>query len=100
MATIEIASTNINMTAIPIKILEAAACRRPVVTTTIGAEGLSLINGRHCVIEDDPLKMAQACFRLLNDEKIAKNLVEESFQFIKTNYDVSTVSEKIRDMFR
>jgi hypothetical protein len=48
-----------------LKILEAFAHRIPVVSTTIGAEGLGLEPGRQLLIGDDPESFAAACVELL-----------------------------------
>lgn len=50
-----------------LKILEALAAGRPVVATTIGAEGLEDLVGRGVVVEDDPDRMAAALHALLVD---------------------------------
>ena len=48
------------------KILEAWAAGVPVVSTTLGAEGLPAENGRHLLVADTPADFAQAVTRLLN----------------------------------
>lgn len=50
-----------------IKILEAFSYRLPVVSTTIGAEGLDLTQGYHAEIADGPDQFAEACQRLFHD---------------------------------
>jgi glycosyltransferase involved in cell wall biosynthesis len=50
-----------------LKILEALAAARPVVSTTIGVEGLEDLVGRGVVVADDPAAMADAVVRLLTD---------------------------------
>jgi glycosyltransferase involved in cell wall biosynthesis len=50
-----------------LKILEGLAAGRPVVATTIGAEGLEDLVGRGVVVEDEPARMAQALAALLAD---------------------------------
>lgn len=50
-----------------LKILEALAAARPVVATTIGAEGLEDLVGRGVVVADDPAAMATALVELLAD---------------------------------
>ncbi|SEP21326.1 glycosyltransferase [Trujillonella endophytica] len=50
-----------------LKILEALAAARPVVATTIGAEGLEDLIGRGVVVADDPAEMASALVGLLVD---------------------------------
>lgn len=60
------------------KILEAWAIGRPVVSTTIGAEGLGCIDGREILIADTPEKFAEATLRLLADSAIAEGLVRNA----------------------
>src|SRR2546422_2765560 len=48
-----------------IKIIEAAAYGKPIVTTSLGVEGLSFRNGSELVIRDDPASFAEACVQLL-----------------------------------
>jgi glycosyltransferase involved in cell wall biosynthesis len=69
-----------------LKILEALALGRPVVTTSIGAEGLNLVHGEHALIADDPPAFAAAISRIFDDaglaEVLGRNgrvLVEQSF---------------------
>ncbi|MBI4870254.1 MAG: glycosyltransferase [Candidatus Riflebacteria bacterium] len=49
------------------KIIEALMAGCPVVTTTVGAEGLDLADGKHLLIADDPAAFAGAVGRLLTD---------------------------------
>jgi polysaccharide biosynthesis protein PslH len=50
-----------------LKILEALAMRKAVVSTSIGCEGLSVVPGKHLLIADQPEMFAQAVVTLLND---------------------------------
>jgi glycosyltransferase involved in cell wall biosynthesis len=50
-----------------IKILEAFAWRRPVVSTSVGAEGLQASPGYDLFVEDTPDGFAARCIALLND---------------------------------
>jgi glycosyltransferase involved in cell wall biosynthesis len=50
-----------------LKILEAAACGVPVVSTSVGAEGLELWDGSEIRIADDPEDFARAVTGLLAD---------------------------------
>ena len=49
------------------KILEAWSCGVPVVTTTMGAEGIESLNETNCHIADDASTFAQAIVRLLDN---------------------------------
>lgn len=56
-----------------LKILEAFACGTPVVTTTIGAEGIDGVPGEHFLVGDTPAELAeQACAVLLDDALAAR----------------------------
>lgn len=57
-----------------IKVLEALAAGKPVVSTAIGAEGLELEPGRHVLIADDPDSFAAAASRLLTDRELSAGL--------------------------
>jgi GT2 family glycosyltransferase len=52
------------------KIAEAIAAGLPVVTTSIGAEGMELSDGDHALIADDPEAFAQAVVRLCTDDAL------------------------------
>lgn len=54
-----------------LKILEAAAAGVPVVSTTIGAEGLDLEHERHLLLADGVEALAQACLASLGDPAAA-----------------------------
>lgn len=57
-----------------IKILEALAFGRAVVSTTIGAEGLDLVAGRDILIADTPKSFADACIFLAEDVEMRKRI--------------------------
>lgn len=50
-----------------LKIYEAMAARRPVVSTRVGAEGLDVAHGTDILLEDEPASFAGAVVRLLGD---------------------------------
>ncbi len=49
------------------KIIEAVAYRVPVVSTTLGAEGLDFVDGSEIVLRDDAVSFAAACVALFRD---------------------------------
>ncbi|NHC45252.1 glycosyltransferase [Motilibacter aurantiacus] len=57
-----------------IKILEAFAHEVPVVSTPLAREGLSVVDGRHLLVGDDPAELADACVRVLDDPTLAREL--------------------------
>lgn len=57
-----------------IKILEALAHGVPVVSTTVGAEGLGVRHEEHALIADTPDDLAAACVRILRDPALGAQL--------------------------
>lgn len=57
-----------------LKALEAMAAGRPVVGTSIGLEGLGLVDGRDAYISDDPVEMAARLVELLTDDDQAQRM--------------------------
>jgi sugar transferase (PEP-CTERM/EpsH1 system associated) len=52
-----------------LKVLEALAMGKAVVTTSVGCEGLGLVSGEHAIIADDPATFATAVSALLRDDE-------------------------------
>jgi glycosyltransferase involved in cell wall biosynthesis len=59
-----------------LKSLEALALGRPLVTTTIGAEGLEVEHGVHAMVADDTAPFATATLRLLHSPALAQEMAE------------------------
>ncbi len=57
-----------------LKILEALAMEKAVVSTTLGAEGLAVVSGKHLLIADEPEAFAVAVARLLRDQNERRRL--------------------------
>jgi glycosyltransferase involved in cell wall biosynthesis len=61
-----------------LKILEAAAYGKPIVSTTLGAEGIELVNEREILLRDDAEGFAGACLELLGDRDRCRAMGEAS----------------------
>ncbi|MGH3225573.1 MAG: glycosyltransferase family 4 protein [Streptosporangiaceae bacterium] len=66
-----------------IKVLEAFAYRRPVVSTLAGAEGLGATACRHLLIADAPDSFAAACLRLMEEPSLGRALAGRSAAFVR-----------------
>lgn len=69
-----------------LKIYEAMAMEKPVVSTTIGAEGLPLREGEDLLIADTPRAFADAVVRVLTDEALARGLGERSASKVREQF--------------
>lgn len=58
-------------TGVKTKIVEAMAMNMPVVTNSVGAEGIYAESGRDYVVSDDPRKIAEAVDQLISNKELA-----------------------------
>ncbi len=79
-----------------LKILEAFAHRIPVVTTTMGAEGLDVTDGRHLLMADTPESIASACDELLGDVDLRDRLTSEAHRLFVERYESGHVEDQIQ----
>jgi polysaccharide biosynthesis protein PslH len=78
-----------------IKIYEALAMRKCVVSTTIGAEGLPLTNGVNIVLADDENEFAKKVTELLRDDNKRNKIAEAGFRLVTEKYSWSKAAEKM-----
>jgi len=69
-----------------LKILESWAMARPVVSTTLGAEGLDALPGRHLLIADDPTAFANAVLRVFREPGLADELSRAGRALVTERY--------------
>jgi glycosyltransferase involved in cell wall biosynthesis len=83
-----------------IKILEAFGAARPVVTTTIGAEGLAVTDGTEVFVRDDPAGFAEAIVRLLRDESLAQRMGAAGRALAESRYDWRVAADAMDALLR
>jgi polysaccharide biosynthesis protein PslH len=69
-----------------LKILEALAMKKAVVSTTVGAEGLPLLDGKHLLLADGEADFATAVVALLRDPARRTHLGEAGRQIVNTQH--------------
>ena len=77
-----------------LKIFEALAMGKAVVSTTVGAEGLPLVPGLHFVRADDPDEFAQAVVSLLRDPGLRRSLGLQGRRLVEERYGWPRVAEE------
>lgn len=76
------------------KILEGAALGLPIITTTVGVEGLAFENGVSCLIADTPEEFAGSIIRLAKDEALRSSLASNAQRVFIDNYSKEALVEK------
>ena len=80
-----------------LKIFEAMAAGRAVVSTSIGAEGLPTENGRHLLLADDPAAFARSVVTLLREPRVRQAMESEARAFVTTRYDWAVAATHLED---
>jgi polysaccharide biosynthesis protein PslH len=78
-----------------IKIYEALAMRKCVVSTTIGAEGLPLTDGVNIVLADGENEFAKKVTELLHDDNKRNRIAEAGYRLVTEKYSWNKAAEKL-----
>jgi glycosyltransferase involved in cell wall biosynthesis len=82
-----------------VKIVDALARGVPIVSTTVGAEGLDVIPGQHLLIADTPADFADAVLRLLRNPDLGKRLANAGRRLAETRYDWRHVYTALDELY-
>lgn len=78
------------------KLGQALSVGLPVVTTTMGAEGMGLIAEETALITDNPEDFAQAVCRLYTDSILWDKLSQQGYAYIEQQFGESAVCKKLQ----
>lgn len=78
-----------------VKILDAWCRGLPVITTTIGAEGIRVRNGENCMVADSPKEFAEAVCRVLREWWLAERLSRCGRRTVESEYNWKTTYRKL-----
>ena len=82
-----------------LKILEALAMGKAIVSTAVGAEGLDLKDGEEIFIADAPTTFADAVTRLLTDASLRRRIGENGRARVERDYDWRSIGEKLHQLY-
>jgi len=80
------------------KIIESMAMRMPIITNSIGIEGIDVINSEHIIVEDDYSNFANRIDELLNDKNKADALGSNALKLIEEKYQWDHIWEEFGEM--
>jgi glycosyltransferase involved in cell wall biosynthesis len=78
-----------------VKILEAAAMGKPVVSTSLGAEGLDLRHGESILLADEPQAFAAHVISLLEDPQRAARIGTNARSHVAEHFDWNRIGERV-----
>lgn len=82
-----------------VKILEALAQGLPIVSTTLGCEGIAVTHGQNILIADTPDEFAQAVLRLLEQPQFAAELGCNGRRLAESLYDYRQVCQPLETIY-
>ncbi len=77
-----------------LKILESMAAGVPVVSTTVGAEGLNVTNAQDIMLADTPAEFADCVNMLFGSISLRKTIARKARQKVENEYDWSIIAQK------
>ena len=83
-----------------LKVLEALAMGKAMVSTNVGCEGIHVCDGTHLLIADEPQHFADQIGRLLLDPELAGRLGAAGRQFVQQNYSWQGAGASLDDLHR
>jgi glycosyltransferase involved in cell wall biosynthesis len=83
-----------------LKIVEAMAMGKPIVSTRLGTEGIEAVSGRDLLIEDQPEAFAATVNRLLAEPCLAMRIGRSARQLAVERYTWSGAARALEDFYR
>lgn len=82
-----------------LKIFEAMAMAKALVSTTIGAEGLDVTSGENCILADNPSSFGDSIITLLSDVQLRRKY-ERAAAALAARYDWSNIARQFEDVLQ
>ncbi|MBP5668088.1 MAG: glycosyltransferase [Salinivirgaceae bacterium] len=83
-----------------IKIIEAMAHSRCVVTTPVGAEGIDAENGRQILIGANPAEMKALILKVISDADYTMKIANEAFAFTNDNFNNRLIISGLNNFYK
>lgn len=83
-----------------IKMIEGMAYGKPIVSTTIGAEGIVVTSGKNCLLADSPDDFANAVIETLTNKDKRDSMQKEARNFIEQNFENNTIVKQLVNFYQ
>ena len=82
------------------KIMEAAACRVPIVSTILGAEGIPVEHGKNIFLTDDPINFAMHIVQLIQDQQLARRMADDCYSLIAKHNSLDSLTTEAKEILQ
>jgi glycosyltransferase involved in cell wall biosynthesis len=83
-----------------LKVLEALAMQKAIVTTSIGCEGIEVTDEESALIRDEPQAFAEAVIELLRNPIRRNRLTQNGYDLVRARYDWTVIGEQVEEVYR
>ncbi len=83
-----------------VKLLEAFASGIPVISTTVGAEGLARTDGEFCALADDAREFAGKALAILDCSQQTRAMTARARAEVEANWDMPVLTRKLETNYR
>lgn len=82
-----------------LKVLEGLAMEKPMVSTTLGCEGIDVQHEQHLLIADEPPAFAAAVLRLMDDQASGVELARRGYALVQERYRWETITDRLEQLY-
>ncbi len=83
-----------------LKVFEAMAMGKPIVSTSLGVEGLDVSHEKNVLLADTTEALAEQTLRLFDDESLRKSLADNALEMVRTQYSAEVVARQFDEICR
>jgi glycosyltransferase involved in cell wall biosynthesis len=82
-----------------LKVLEGLAMQKPMVSTSLGCEGIEVRHAEHLLIADEPAAFADAVIRLLDDRALGDKLARAGRALVERRYQWASIVAEVEQFY-
>ncbi len=83
-----------------LKILDALSMGKPIVSTTIGYEGINITPEKNALLADTPDEFITQISRLIEDPDLCKKIGEEGRKFVVDEFSWDVIGKKLSTIYK
>lgn len=82
-----------------VKIVEAMAMQKPVISTSLAAEGIDAEHNRAILLADTAKNFVQAVCKLHENQNLRRQIAKNAFSFARKKFDMLTIAQKTLEFY-
>ncbi|HSH50815.1 MAG TPA: glycosyltransferase, partial [Bacteroidales bacterium] len=83
-----------------VKIVEAMAFKKPIISTSIGAEGIPYTNKKNIIIANTEDEFIQGVKRLIQNKDTQKEIGENAYTLATKNFDLQKIAKEVLNFIK